>query len=90
MDLSGLPGGTLVACGLADLAAGRRSVAALVASVGAPRLRGLGLEVSGPLLDAEHELWKLLAEEDPDDAHGRYNALLRELVSFERALECVG
>ena len=24
----------------------------------------------------------------PDDAHGRYNALLRRLVSFERALEC--
>lgn len=90
MDLSGLPGEKLVSCGLTDLAAGRSTVAALVVSVGAPRLRGLGVEVSGPVADAEHALWKLLAQEDPDSAHGRYNALIRELVSFERALDCVG
>jgi len=30
-----------------------------------------------------------LAEEDADSAHGRFNALVRRLVSFERAAECV-
>jgi len=30
----------------------------------------------------------LLARENPDSAHSRYNALIRTLVSFERALEC--
>ena len=33
-------------------------------------------------------LYLLLAEDDSDSAHGRYNALIRRLVSFERALEC--
>jgi hypothetical protein len=30
----------------------------------------------------------MLAAEDADSAHGRYNALIRQLVSFERAAEC--
>jgi hypothetical protein len=30
-----------------------------------------------------------LVESDPDGAHSRYNALLRRLVSFERAAACV-
>jgi hypothetical protein len=29
-----------------------------------------------------------LAESDPLTAHSRYNALIRRLVSFERAAEC--
>jgi len=37
----------------------------------------------------EHALYALLAGEDPDAAHSRYNALIRQLVSFERAVECV-
>lgn len=32
---------------------------------------------------------KGLAEHDCDSAHSRYNALIRRLVSFERAAECV-
>ncbi|HVT56871.1 MAG TPA: hypothetical protein VHR45_00585 [Thermoanaerobaculia bacterium] len=28
------------------------------------------------------------ARSDPDSAHSRYNALIRRLVSFERAAEC--
>ena len=30
----------------------------------------------------------VLHDEDPDSAHSRYNALVRRLVSFERAAEC--
>ena len=40
--------------------------------------------------DPEHKLYELLAAEDSDAAHSRYNALIRQLVSFERALECGG
>jgi hypothetical protein len=50
-------------------------------------LRQLGIEV--PTLEIpEHRLYELLAREEPDAAHSRYNALIRRLVSFERALEC--
>jgi hypothetical protein len=60
--------------------------------VGAPRLRDLGLEVLDPFASddyPEHRLYDLLAVDDPDGAHSRYNALIRRLVSFERAAECV-
>ena len=36
----------------------------------------------------EHRLYALLARDDPEAAHSRYNALVRRLVSFERALAC--
>ena len=90
MDSSGLPGGELICRGLADLAAGRLSAEALLVAVGAPRLQSLGLEMpSCTLSDPEHRLYELLASTDPDSAHSRYNGLIRRLVSFERALECV-
>lgn len=38
-------------------------------------------------LNADHQLYALLGREHGNEAHNRYNALLRELVSFERALE---
>jgi hypothetical protein len=40
----------------------------------------------GDALEADHRLYALLGREHGNDAHRRYNALLRELVSFERAL----
>jgi hypothetical protein len=90
MDLRSLPGGDLIARGLADQAAGRESVEALLLEVGAPRLRRLGIAaVERPGEPAEHRLYDLLAAEDPDAAHSRFNALIRRLVSFERAAECV-
>lgn len=89
-ELAAFPGGDLIAEGLDDLARGRLSVASLLVSVGAPRLRRLGLELGEVLPEPEHRLYALLEEEDPDTAHSRYNALIRRLVSFERAAECVG
>jgi hypothetical protein len=38
--------------------------------------------------DAEIALYELLQAEHGDAAHARYNALLRELVSFQRAARC--
>jgi hypothetical protein len=83
-----LPGADVVTRGLDDLEAGVVSVEALLVSIGAPRLRQLGVPVTRPLEDAEHRLWHLLARDDPDGAHARYNALVRRLVSFEQALAC--
>jgi hypothetical protein len=83
-----LPGGDLVAQGVADLRAGRETVAALLVSIGAPRLVALGIDLPPTLPDPEHRLYLWLGAEDADAAHSRYNALVRRLVSFERALAC--
>lgn len=83
-----LPGGDLVLAGIDDLRRGAETVPALLVSIGAPRLRRIGYDlppVIGP--DPEHRLYALLARENSDTAHGRYNALVRRLVSFERAAE---
>lgn len=81
-----LPGADLVAAGLADVVNGRHAtVAALLVSIGAPKLRSLGFDVPLGPADPEHRLDELLATEDADSAHGRYNALVRRLVSFEHA-----
>ncbi|HYM60277.1 MAG TPA: hypothetical protein VEZ11_05230 [Thermoanaerobaculia bacterium] len=86
-----LPGAALVQEGLDDLAAGRESVAAVLVLVGAPRLRRIGIDVPpSRITHPEHRLYELLAAGDCDSAHSRYNALIRQLVSFERAVECAG
>lgn len=84
-----LPGAELVRTGLEDLRQGRDSIEALLVLVGAPRLRRIGLDVPPRDLPLpEHRLYERLAAADPETAHSRYNALLRRLVSFERAAEC--
>jgi len=90
MDIDALPAAELIQQGLDDLRAGVESVEALLVQIGAPRLRDLGIEVpDSPTGRPEHRLYEILAREDPDSAHSRYNALVRRLVSFERAAECV-
>lgn len=88
MDAS-LPGADLVARGIADLSSGAETIEALLVSIGAPRLRALGLAIPEAFPSPEHLLYARLQAEDPNSAHTRYNALLRRLVSFERAAECV-
>ena len=91
MVMETLPGGWLIRTGLDDLAAGRESDASLVVRIGAPRLRRLGLAIPGESIPgAEHRLYERLSAAHADAAHSRYNALLRLLVSFERAAECAG
>lgn len=84
-----LPGGSIVRQGLLDLAGGKKTPSALLVSIGRPRLRGLGLPVPEIASQPANALYALLAESEPDSAHSRYNALIRILVSFERAAECV-
>jgi len=88
----------LIEQGLSDLAAGHESEAALLVLIGAPRLRRLGCDVpdapgawSASPRDPspEHRLYARLAGVHADSAHSRYNALIRTLVSFERAGACV-
>ncbi len=88
VTIRGLPGADLIEAGVADLERGVESIEALLVSIGAPRLRQLGLRLPSALPSSEHRLYELLAEEEVDAAHSRYNALLRRLVSFERAAEC--
>jgi hypothetical protein len=84
-----LPGSDLIAAGLEDLSRGVHSIPALLVSIGTPRLRRLGYQIPNPISDPERCLYDLLHQADPDAAHSRYNALVRRLVSFERAAECV-
>ena len=85
-----LPGEDLIEVGLHDLRAGRETIAALLVAIGSPRLRRLGLDLPKQLPQRpEHRLYHLLARDDQDSAHSRYNAFIRKLISYERAAECV-
>lgn len=85
-----LPGAQLIAEGLEDVAAGRDTVAAELVKIGSPRLRDCGVSVAVSMddaLGADHRLYRLLGAQHGLAAHSQYNALLGQLVSFERALE---
>ena len=84
-----LPGAELIREGFRDLAAGVESVPALLVLIGAPRLRQLGFDVDDTPYFPEDRLYEKLAATYGDGAHSQYNALIRTLVSFERAAECV-
>jgi hypothetical protein len=87
--LAGLPGEDLVREGLADACAGRCTIPAALVSIACPRLQRAGLFPSDaplPPVEAELQLYRLLRQSG-GDAYSRYNALLRELVSFEQALD---
>jgi len=86
----GLPGADLITAGLTDLQSGRETVPALLVAIGGPKLKQIGINLPDHQITLpEHRLYDLLAEEDSDSAHSRYNALIRKLVSFERAASCV-
>ena len=88
--MSTLPGNDLIATGIQDLHQQRETIPALLVAIGAPKLRSLGLALPEDLPShPEHRLYDLLAVTEPDSAHSKYNALIRRLVSFERAFSCV-
>lgn len=87
--LSGLPGEDLVRQGLADFQSGHCIIPACLVRIAQPRLSRAGLMppvAPDQSSEPELELYNLLKRE-PGDAYSRYNALLRELVSFENALD---
>ncbi len=80
--------GDIVEKGLRDLQGSEETEEALLVSIGASRLRAAGVDVpDNTYPDPERRLYELLAAEDEDPAHSRYNALIRRLVSFEDAAE---
>lgn len=88
MSAIALPGAELVERGVRDLDAGAETIEALLVSLGAPRLRALGFAVGEPVEEPELRLYRHLAARHGAGAHARYNALLRRLVSFQRAAAC--
>jgi hypothetical protein len=87
--MSGLPGEKLVRQGLADFQSGLCTIPACLVRIARPRLSRAGLmppSVPGASFEPELELYDLLKLER-GDAYSRYNALLRELISFENALD---
>ena len=88
-DFTGLPAEALIRAGLEDLAAGRESDSSLLVQIGAPRLRLLEVPVamSDGNVDADRRLYQQLAARHGREAHSQFNSLVRQLVSFERALE---
>lgn len=89
-SFSHLPGADLIATGLSDCAHGRVTPEACLIAIGWPRLLRAGLDVADgafhAIPDPEHTLYGLLGT-GPGDAYGRYNSLIRRLISFEQALE---
>ena len=83
------PGQEIIDEGLRDLLEGKETVPALLVMIGAPRLRRLGVRIPEISIESpEHRLYLKLSQLNPDAAHSKYNALIRRLVSFERAAEC--
>jgi len=90
VSLEQLPGADLIREGLADLHQHRETAAGYLVQIASPRLLRSGIEVEvsdDDALNADHRLYALLGRQHGNEAHSRYNALLRELVSFERALD---
>lgn len=83
------PGEEIINQGIADLLEGLETIPALLVSIGAPRLLRLGVAVPPTAIKSpEHRLYEVLRLKNPDAAHSQYNALIRRLVSYERAAEC--
>ncbi|MEK6229475.1 MAG: hypothetical protein AABM31_09155 [Actinomycetota bacterium] len=87
-DTTALPGADLVERGLDDLRRSRHTSHAMLVAMAAPRLRACGIEVpEAEVARPSHELYDLLAKDDPAGAHSRYNALAARMVSYVRAAE---
>jgi len=88
MAFAHLPGAELLEAGLADLTAGLVTIESLLVSIAAPGLRDAGVAVDTTFLDAELQLYAMLAARDGLAAHSQYNALLRRVASFRHAAAC--
>ena len=87
--LPNYPGAELVLPGLRDAAAGQVTIASCLVSIARPLIERSGLAEHSPSLnyvaEPERALYRLLQAEG-GNAYGRYNSLLRRLVSFEQAV----
>lgn len=82
----GLPGGEIVDAGLDGLVRGEESVASLLVTLAAPRLRREGVPLPRAVFaDADVRLYRLLERDDAGLAHARFLACLRQAESFANA-----
>ena len=87
--LNGLPGADRIAEGLMDYQNGRHTIPACLVRMARPRLIRAGMMSPSPPHDdgAELELYQLVSASEGARSFSRYNALVRELISFEHALD---
>lgn len=86
----GLPGAERILEGLKDYHSGRHSIPACLVRMARPRLIRAGMMSSNsPTHDdgAELQLYQLLSSSGDSHTYSRYNSLVRELISFEHALD---
>lgn len=77
------PGAELVDAGLADIAAGRTTVEALLLAAAEPRLARVGVRLPEHSLDGSgRHLYAMLEAELGTRAHSRYNALHRRVIAY--------
>lgn len=86
--IEGLPGEDLVLKGLTDLAENQHTIESCLVRIAANRLSRAGiLDSSGISTEnAELDLYQLFAPYG-NDAHSKYNAMIRRIISFEQALD---
>ncbi len=86
--LTELPGEHLILKGLADLSESHHTIETCLVRIASNRLSRAGILFPCEIHpeNAELDLYALLAHFG-DNAHSKYNALIRELISFEQALD---
>jgi len=87
--LDDLPGWELIEPGLSDVKEGRRTPLACLVGIADFRFRRAGViseTVPRPTGELERERYALLLRQ-PEDAYASYQALMRRLCRFERALD---
>lgn len=88
-EFAGLPGADLVLEGLRGLQLPGITENGLLVLIASPRLTRLGIYVperNDIPRPCEHQLYALLEQTHGNDAHSRYNSLIRRIVSFSHAL----
>lgn len=92
LDFSQLPGGDLIQQGIIDSQANRQTIFSCLVQIGFPTLSKMQIlpcEIQqSKQEDAELILYRILKSE-VGDAYSRYNALMRKLISFERAITSI-
>jgi hypothetical protein len=86
--IHGLPGADIIRDGLRDFSENRHTIPSCLVRMARRRLAKAELMEPSPQhdIDAELDLYQLLFHEG-NHAHSRYNSLVRQLVSFEHALD---
>jgi hypothetical protein len=86
--IQGLPGEELILKGLADLADKSHTIESCLVRIASNRLSQAGI-LTAPVPSAENAELDLYQFYLPlgNGAHSKYNAIIRQLISFEQALD---